>query len=237
MKAHLEYSQNLAVEFSDLIKDYEELVEAPEDIVIKAQEEVEIEAVCEEFEELMKREPIAVLRALRPYGLVENAEEEVFGQGEAEVSHENAEELVGYRTIRSRTRVYRRHKKVHSTNKNFKCSICNKRFGTKSYLNDHARVHTGEKPYECTICSKKFRQKCYLKLHSRIHTGEKPYECTICDKRFSQKCTLNSHSRIHTGEKPYECTICDKRFRQKCTLNLHSRIHTGEKPYSNYVFT
>ncbi len=45
MKAHLEYSQNLAVEFSDLIKDYEELVEAPEDIVIKAQEEVEIEAI------------------------------------------------------------------------------------------------------------------------------------------------------------------------------------------------
>ncbi len=35
IKAHVQYSQNLAVEFSHLMKDYEELVEAPEVILPK----------------------------------------------------------------------------------------------------------------------------------------------------------------------------------------------------------
>jgi len=38
MKAHVEYSQNLAVDFSHLIKDYEELVEVPEVIEAEVQE-------------------------------------------------------------------------------------------------------------------------------------------------------------------------------------------------------
>jgi len=56
-----------------LIKDY---VESPEDIVTEVQEvqeEVELEAICAVFEELMDNEPIAVLRALRPNGVEENA--------------------------------------------------------------------------------------------------------------------------------------------------------------------
>ncbi len=38
MKAHVQYSQSLAVEFSHLIKDYEELVEVPEVIELDAQD-------------------------------------------------------------------------------------------------------------------------------------------------------------------------------------------------------
>jgi len=92
MNAHVQYSQSLAAEFADLIKDDEVLDETPAEIELDAQEEVDLEAVCAEFEELMDNEPIDVLRALRPFRAVENAEEEVFIQGEAEVSHENAEE-------------------------------------------------------------------------------------------------------------------------------------------------
>jgi len=94
MKAHVPYSQNLAVEFSHLIKDYEELVEAIVPLVQEVQEEFDLEAVCVVFEELMENESIAVLRELKPYGLVENAEEEVFGQGACEVSHENVEDQI-----------------------------------------------------------------------------------------------------------------------------------------------
>ena len=41
MKAHVQYSQSLAAEFADLIQDYEVLVEAPEEIALDAQEEVD----------------------------------------------------------------------------------------------------------------------------------------------------------------------------------------------------
>jgi len=82
MKAHVQYSQSLAAEFTHLIKDYEELVEAPEDIVPDAQEEVDLEAVCAVFEELMENEPIAVLQALRPNGVDKNVEEAVIDQKE-----------------------------------------------------------------------------------------------------------------------------------------------------------
>jgi len=141
-----------------LIKDYEELVETPEDIVIKAQEEVDLEAVCNVFEELMENEPIAVLRALWSLGGDKNAEEVVIEQ-----------ESVESRSIRTKKRITRRKKKVLWTKKKFKCTICSKRFGHRNYLKAHSRVHTGEKPFVCSICNKSFGHKQNLKVHTRIH--------------------------------------------------------------------
>lgn len=41
-------------------------------------------------------------------------------------------------------------------------------------------MHTGERPYECSICEKKFRVSGDLKRHSRIHDpariGQAPIE-------------------------------------------------------------
>ncbi len=206
MKAHVQYSQSLATEFSHLIKDYEDLVQAPEIIELDAQEEVELEAVSAEFEELMDNEPISVLRALMPYGVEENTEEVVIEKEAVQQSHEN-KELVGYRTIRTKKRILCRSKKVHSTKKKYECSICRKRFDQKSHLDKHTIVHTGKKQYECTFCKKRFGQKSVLERHTKIHSGEKPFECSICNKRFGRKSHLNRHCRLHTGEKNFECSI------------------------------
>uniref|UniRef100_A0A9J8ACR9 C2H2-type domain-containing protein n=1 Tax=Cyprinus carpio carpio TaxID=630221 RepID=A0A9J8ACR9_CYPCA len=44
-----------------------------------------------------------------------------------------------------------------------------------SWLQSLKRIHTGEKPYKCSHCDKRFNYSSSLKTHERIHTGEKPY--------------------------------------------------------------
>jgi hypothetical protein len=214
MKAHVQYSQNLAVEFSDLIKDYEKLVETPEDIVIKAQEEVDLEAVCNVFEELMENEPIAVLRALIPF-LDENAETAGIKHEAVEQSHENAEEsvenelisdeppvkLFNFDAVEPRSIIQNcvssGDKEVHSKIKQFECSLCDKKFNRKNYLRVHIRNHTGVKQFECSVCNKKFNRRNYLREHIRNHTGVKPFECSVCSWRFTTNNKLKRHTKIH----------------------------------------
>ena len=43
----------------------------------------------------------------------------------------------------------RGHMKRHDESSYLGCSVCNKRFATKSALERHSRTHTGEKPYAC----------------------------------------------------------------------------------------
>jgi len=65
-------------------------------------------------------------------------------------------------------------------------------FYTRQCLAVHRRSHSGEKPFECTVCSKRFTTPGKLVVHSRIHSGEKPHKCHVCEKAFSKAgiCTL-----------------------------------------------
>ena len=47
-------------------------------------------------------------------------------------------------------------------------------------------IHSGEKPYQCSQCDKDFNETSALIKHMRNHTGEKPYQNSQCDKALSR---------------------------------------------------
>ncbi|XP_043237198.1 histone-lysine N-methyltransferase PRDM9-like isoform X4 [Amphibalanus amphitrite] len=123
------------------------------------------------------------------------------------------------------------HMRTHTGVRPYVCSICTARFTNRTHLTRHMRTHTGERPYGCSICTARFTQRSHLTGHMRNHTGEQPYCCSICTARFTKRSNLNNHMRTHTGERPYSCSICKARFTQRAHLTKHMRTHTGERPY------
>ncbi|CAL4178335.1 unnamed protein product [Meganyctiphanes norvegica] len=119
-------------------------------------------------------------------------------------------------------------------------------FTVENYLVKHDLIHTDEKSYQCSFCQKSFSHtnKLYIhmsthrsvaiqKLDSQplpVHTGNGVYIGSQCDKNFSQKRYLKNHPTSHIGENPYQCSQCDKAFSHKNNLIKHQRTHTGEKP-------
>src|SRR6218665_176772 len=114
------------------------------------------------------------------------------------------------------------------------CNICKSLYVNRHVLKQHMMIHTGEKPFKCTLCDKQFRLKTNLRYHVDNHNGKKRHLkelCTLCGKSLYSS-YMPTHMRMHSGEKPFECSICFKSFPKKSNLEGHMRSHTGEKPFA-----
>ena len=165
------------------------------------------------------------------------------------------------------------------------CNICGRRFVRQRYLDNHMNIHTGEKPYKCSFCDKKYRdchqltlhelghkgmlpqcnvcggryaslsahmlthstdnfvhvcstcnkafRKAYsLKEHMKTHSNERPYTCAHCGALFRSSTHVKKHMVTHTKERKHMCTVCGKTFGTTESMKSHMSTHSGEKPYS-----
>ena len=63
------------------------------------------------------------------------------------------------------------------------------------------------RPYLCTVCDKRFRMKKYLNQHKQTHNVDKLYSCIQCEKRFATKHYLEQHMNIHSSKYMYTCLL------------------------------
>ncbi|XP_038221055.1 gastrula zinc finger protein XlCGF57.1-like [Zerene cesonia] len=118
--------------------------------------------------------------------------------------------------------------KVHNSEAQYKCNICNKAYILKSLLMYHIKKnHLMERNFQCTECGYKFFSKKALKAHMIKHTGERKYACEVCHKSYARKYTLREHMRIHNNDRRFKCDLCGNAFVQKCSLKSHLLSHHG----------
>ena len=85
----------------------------------------------------------------------------------------------------------RQHMNIHRSK--YKCTECGICCRDRSNLAVHRRSHSGEKPFECTVYSKQFTASNDLGRHIRSHSGERDRANVTCVTRRSetvQHCTV-----------------------------------------------
>ncbi|XP_071964764.1 uncharacterized protein [Antedon mediterranea] len=137
----------------------------------------------------------------------------------------------------------------------WKCSTCNRGFGTFSLLEVHTcetatKVRRGRKPKSkklidtstsregpLTRASKQIILKTgkdkLIGRHGkgRKHKEQVTYSCDHCSKIFLSMEKLRTHSYTHSGERPFVCTKpdCKKAFISSYKLSRHMATHSPDK--------
>ncbi|ODM92130.1 putative zinc finger protein [Orchesella cincta] len=127
----------------------------------------------------------------------------------------------------------RSRKKRVSTNREYKCAVCERVFGKLSTHKGHSRTHTGEKPFPCLRCDSSLARASTLKVHmKRQHNIGDEVKCSVCFKEFPNYYSLRIHLNSHLNERSHSCLFCNKKFKTSSNLYTHYPTHINERPVS-----
>ncbi|XP_033626555.1 zinc finger protein ZFAT-like [Asterias rubens] len=147
------------------------------------------------------------------------------------------------------------HKRIHKTEKEFKCEECHYSSHSKQSLERHfSNVHCGNR-HKCPCCSFETPSDLYLQRHLKKHHSPNTLKCTKCDMTTESEDVMKAHitsnhpdlsmlelkeimgRNIHLRGKNGQltnltCHFCDQVFRRVCDLRNHIWIHKGIYPYN-----
>ena len=111
--------------------------------------------------------------------------------------------------------------------KEYTCTVCNIDFQTSFRYKRHRLVHTGERNYLCDTCGKGFKSRSELVQHEKRHCDVRPFVCPQCGKSFKNNGNVTAHMKLHVGhqQRLFACSFCCKFFNQKSELIAHELSH------------
>ncbi|XP_013382202.1 oocyte zinc finger protein XlCOF6 [Lingula anatina] len=127
-------------------------------------------------------------------------------------------------------------KAKHLNEKNFTCSLCNRKYSSRGSLTAHKLVqHEMRYVCNCPHCGKKAKDKTALKSHLKRCRGETmSFLCTHCEYSTDSRITIESHQYKKHGILPvkgkiYSCDVCDYKCVTNSGMKRHKRAHIGEQ--------
>ena len=134
-------------------------------------------------------------------------------------------------------------------------NVCGKEFAKLESLRRHVNEqHEGVRPFACTICNKNYGRKDYLDRHMKSHKSKEkiikvfkhkrkdiPIEEKMtclwileddipCGKTFTKSDGLKRHIlEAHKGVRPHACNLCGKDYGRYDYLLRHLKSHNKSK--------
>ena len=131
------------------------------------------------------------------------------------------------------SRLLNTHVKIHSEERNFKCTECGKAFKNTKQLKNHRRIHNDVVVIQkCNLCDTLFYSQRHLRNHIRSkHEQMEAFKCEICDGQFSSVKARRTHYLNHMKATKFKCEHCAYTSNDNNAYRRHRMTHNSEGAY------